>query len=149
MWHGALATADQEDQMACKKIRNRLDALLDGELPVAEVERLTGHLGECRECRKVLAARRQIAVALDQLPSIPAPSGFARRTCRAFRSGAEWPGMAEWWQRLSMAMRSAVCGVALAGLLCGAVLGLNVTASQISGTGNPYQNLYASKGIYP
>ncbi|WP_319405752.1 zf-HC2 domain-containing protein [uncultured Desulfosarcina sp.] len=135
--------------MKCKMVRNRLDALLDGELPVAEVERMKAHLGECQGCRQELAARQQIADALSRLPPILAPNHFARRARRAFRSNLKRPGMAEWWQGLSMAMRSAVCGAALAGLLCGAVLGINVTASQVPGTGNLYQNFYASKGIYP
>ena len=63
--------------MACKTIRHRLDALLDGELTVAEVERVTAHLGVCRECRQTLKAQRQIAAALDRLPAMPAPSGVA------------------------------------------------------------------------
>lgn len=149
MRHGAVGTGHQEDQMACKTIRNRLDALLDGELPVADVERLTAHLGKCRECSQELAARRQIAAALDRLPSIPAPAALSRRTRQAFRAGIERPGMAEWWQGLGMAMRSALCGAALAGLLCGAVLGVNVTNTQAPGSTNPYQTLYASKGFYP
>lgn len=142
-------TAGQEDSMACERIRQRLDALVDGELPAAEVEWMTAHLGACPACRQALAARRQIAAALDRLPSISAPGDFARRTRRKFRAGVERPGMAEWWQSLSMAMRSALCGAVLAGLLCGAVLGVNVTATQASAATTPYQNLFVSRGFYP
>jgi hypothetical protein len=87
---------------------------------------------------------------LDRLPPLAAPAAFSRRTMRAFRAGLERPGMAEWWRGLNLAMRSAVCGAALAGLLCGAVMATSLTASAPSGGIGPYQTLYAtSEGFYP
>ena len=135
--------------MACESIRKRLDAWLDGELSDAEGKQLAAHVADCPDCRQVLAAGRQIVAALDRLPARPAPAGFSRRTRRAFRAGIERPGISEWWQGLTMAMRSALCGAALAGLLCGAVLGVNVVGSQLPGSAPTYQNLYASQGFYP
>jgi hypothetical protein len=45
--------------------------------------------------------------------------------------------------------RSAVCGAALAGLLCGAVLGTSFATLTPDGSASPYQTLYASEGFYP
>lgn len=135
--------------MDCVKIRRHLDAWLDGELPAPEAKRISDHLKSCPSCRLEVQERRQLMDLLDRLPPLAAPAAFSRRTMRAFRAGMEKPGMAEWWRGLSLAMRSAVCGAALAGLLCGAVLGTRVIQSETTAAANPYQSVYASKGIYP
>jgi anti-sigma factor RsiW len=44
---------------------------LDGQLAVAGRMRMEGHLGECAECRRLLAGLRRI---LDGLHGFPAPS---------------------------------------------------------------------------
>jgi anti-sigma factor RsiW len=135
--------------MDCVEIRKRLDAWLDGELPAPEAKRISDHIKRCPACRLEARGHRQLMDLLDHLPAMAAPAGFSRRTMRAFRAGVEKPGMAEWWRGLSLAMRSAACGVALAGLLCGAVLGTRVIRFETAVVANPYQSVYASKGIYP
>lgn len=135
--------------MDCVEIRRRLDAWLDGELPAPEAKRISDHVERCPACRLEAQEHRQLMDLLDHLPAMAAPTGFSRRTMRAFRAGMEKPGMAEWWRDLSLAMRSAVCGAALAGLLCGAVLGTRVIQFETAVVANPYQSVYASKGIYP
>lgn len=135
--------------MDCAKIRNRLEAWVDGELSVSEAEGITRHLETCPTCRRSAASLRRLASALDHLPPMTAPVTLSRRTLRAFRAGIERPGMAEWWRDLSLAMRSAVCGAALAGLLCGAVLGTSLVMLTPGGSSSPYQTFYASKGIIP
>lgn len=135
--------------MACVEIRRRLGAWLDGELPAPEAKRISDHLERCPACRLEARGHRQLMDLLDHLPAMAAPAGFSRRTRRACRAGMVKPGMAEWWRGLSPAMRSAVCGAALAGLLCGAVLGARVIQFETAVAANPYQSVYASKGIYP
>jgi anti-sigma factor RsiW len=135
--------------MDCVEIRKRLDAWLDGELPAPEAQRIGDHIKRCPVCRLEAQGHRQLMDLLDHLPPLAAPAAFSRRTMRAFRAGLEKPGVAEWWRGLSLAMRSAVCGAALAGLLCGAVLGTRVTPLETAAAASPYQSLYASKGIYP
>jgi len=135
--------------MDCVEIRRRLDAWLDGELPAPEAKRISDHTKRCPACRLEARGQRQLMDLLDHLPATAAPAGFSRRTMRAFRAGVEKPGMAEWWRGLSLAMRSAACGVALAGLLCGAVLGTRVIQIETAVAANPYQSVYATKGIYP
>lgn len=135
--------------MDCVESRRRLDAWLGGELPDPEAKRMSDHIERCPACRLEARGHRQLMDLLDHLPPLAAPAGFSRRTMRALRAGLEKPGMAEWWRGLSLAMRSAACGVALAGLLLGAVLGSRVIQLETAVVANPYQSLYASKGIYP
>lgn len=135
--------------MNCQQIRNRLDAWVDGELSAPAAEAVTRHLDGCPSCRRHALERQQMAGALDRLPPPKAPADLSRRTLRAFRAGIRRPGMAEWWRELSLVMRSTVCGAALAGLLCGVVLGSSLLSLTPDGSAGPYQTLYASEGFYP
>jgi anti-sigma factor RsiW len=135
--------------MDCHETRKRLDAWVDGEVPTAEALRITRHLDACQACRRHGETLRRLAEALDGLPPVTAPAGLSRRTLQAFRQGIHRPGMIEWWHGLGLAMRSAVCGAALAGLLCGAVMGTRLAAFSPDGGAGPYPTLYASEGFYP
>jgi anti-sigma factor RsiW len=135
--------------MHCVEIRKRLDAWVDGELPVPEAEVITRHLTACPACRLEAEGLQRITAAMDNLPPLAAPAGLYRRTMAAFRTATGTPGMREWWQELSLAMRGAVCGAALAGLLCGAVLGTSLTTLGADKPAAPYQTLYVSQGILP
>jgi anti-sigma factor RsiW len=133
----------------CSEIRGKLNAWADNELPPHEADRISGHLDQCPACRREARGLQQLADIVDTLPAIQAPPGFTRNAMRAFRANFKLPGMMAWWQSLSLAMRCAVCGAALAGLLCGAVLGTSISFPGTGNQANPYQALYASKGIFP
>jgi len=135
--------------MNCQDVRKRLDAWVDGEMPASETERITGHLENCAKCRQHAGALRRMTTALDRLPPLKTPAGLSQRTMQAFRKGIERPGLAEWWRELSLAMRSAVCGTALAGLICGAVLGTSLLSLTPDSGTSLYQTLYISEGFYP
>lgn len=135
--------------MKCPEIRRRLDAWVDGELPAHEAEQIVRHLDQCPACRNEAESIKQIVASLDALPAIHAPASLTRKTLRAYRAGLANPGMVQWWQGLSLAMRGAVCCAILAGLLCGAVLGTSLFMTIPDGNANPYQTLYASTGIVP
>ena len=135
--------------MQCHQITTRLDAWADGELSAAEAQKVAHHLDQCPVCRRKAEALQAMTALLDGLPGIPAPAGFADRTLGRLRKRLEKPKMREWWLGLSMAMRGAVCTAALAGLLCGAMLGTIVSLLDQGGSANPYQTFYASKGILP
>jgi anti-sigma factor RsiW len=135
--------------MHCIEIKKQLDAWVDGELPIREAEEIIQHLKGCPACRLEAEGLQCLAKALDNLPPLAAPADLCRRTMAAFRAVTEKAGMREWWQGLNLAVRSAVCGAALAGLLCGAVLGSSLTTLGADKSANPYQTLYASKGIIP
>ena len=136
--------------MDCAEVKRRLSAWVDDELPAGQAQRIERHLQDCPACRLEAREQRQLAAALNALPAIAAPSAFSRKTMRAFQAGVERPSLAQWWRQMSMAMRGAVCATALAGLLCGVVLGSSLTSTL--GTDKPampYQTLYASNGILP
>lgn len=136
--------------MNCQEIRIWLNAYLDGELPAGEAEKVKRHLETCPACCRQAEALRRIGSALDRLPPLTAPPGFYRKTLGAYRKGMATPSMAEWWQNLTMVMRSAVCGAALAGLLCGAVMATGLAIPTPKDGDSIYQSLYAtSEGFYP
>lgn len=137
--------------MHCLHIRERLNAWVDDELASREASQIERHLAQCPGCRLEAEAIRQISASLDALPALDAPPALRRKTLRAFRANLEKAGMAQWWQGLNLAMRSAFCGAALAGLLCGAVLGISVSVLETDSRANPYQTLYAStsEGLFP
>lgn len=137
--------------MQCLHVRRRLNAWVDEEVPAGEASEIEGHLKQCPQCRREADGIRQMTGILDALPVSSAPPALGRKTLRAFRENLEKPGMAEWWRGLSLAMRSAFCGAALAGLLFGAVLGTSMLTLGTGGQDNPYQTLYAgtSKGLLP
>ena len=134
--------------MDCSKNRKQLARWLDGELSTSRAAFVARHVAACEACRQQVCALQQVTDALNHLPPIPAPGRLSRTVMAAYRTHFEKPGMAEWWQSLNLAMRSALCGAALAGLLCGAVLGTSLSALAPDMT-SPYQTLYASKGILP
>jgi anti-sigma factor RsiW len=135
--------------MNCQDCINRLSAWVDGELSVPEADRITRHLDTCPACRRHASQLQEITTALDHLPAPSAPSTLSRQTLKAYRMVMERPGMADWWRSLNMVMRSAVCGAALGGLLCGAVLGTSLVTLAPTGSASPYQILNASEGFYP
>lgn len=135
--------------MHCSETMKRLDAWVDNELEPQEAESVDRHLGHCPACRLEAAGISQIKASLDAMPEIHAPAGLSHRTLAAFRAGMERPGLIQWWQGLTLAMRSAVCGTAMAGLVCGAVLCTAITTSGYNALANPYHTLYDSKGILP
>lgn len=51
---------------------DQMPGYLDGELPEGPRARLERHLGECPECRRVLAS---LKLMIDRLAALAAPSG--------------------------------------------------------------------------
>lgn len=135
--------------MPCVDIRNRLHAWVDNELPETERRRIARHLAQCPACRREAEGIEQIAALLDAQPAVRAPASVRRNTLIAFRDGLEMPGIGEWWRSLTLAMRGVVCGAAMAGLLFGAVLGTTFVVPGSGTAANPYQTLYASRGMLP
>ncbi len=109
--------------MDCLNTRELLNAYVDAELPPDLTEKVRRHLDLCPACSSEVAGLQLLANHLDAIPEIPMPTALARRTLKAFRASVEKPTLADWWQSMSFYMRGAVCGVALAGLVFGLVLG--------------------------
>jgi anti-sigma factor RsiW len=58
---------------------DRLSALIDGELNGADLDRATGHLAACDECRVEAAALRDVKRELRALGTVPAEAAAVRR----------------------------------------------------------------------
>lgn len=55
-----------------------MSAYLDGELASGARLRLERHIGECAQCRRVLAGLRGLLDALHELPAVPVGSDSVR-----------------------------------------------------------------------
>ena len=136
--------------MQCQDVIERLSAWVDGELSAVEAKSMDQHIGHCPACAREAEDLKKLASYLDSLPPVTAPDLLARRTLRAFRDALDRPSLAEWWADLSVAMRSAACGVALAGMVCGMVLAISLTVWPESAPVHPYfQSVYTVGGLLP
>lgn len=58
------------------RIRELLDAFVDGELGPADAARVEAHLPVCAPCREAVAATRALKASFAALPETPAPRSF-------------------------------------------------------------------------
>ena len=58
---------------ACARVEPLLSALVDGELTLAERERVEGHLGGCPDCRRTLVVFRAFGAGLAAALPAKAP----------------------------------------------------------------------------
>ena len=72
--------------MNCELVRADLDAYLDGELGEELAVGISGHLRECPVCRRDLAERRGVSLAVKRLPAPEAPAGFVENFRQARRA---------------------------------------------------------------
>jgi hypothetical protein len=102
--------------MNCAKVRDRLPALLYGDLPPGEASALRDHLAACPACRQEHAALEGIRRALDMVPApavrVDLPRLYREAAARQVRRAGRW----RW--------AAAACGAAAAVLLV--VLGLRL-----------------------
>jgi anti-sigma factor RsiW len=78
--------------MTCDDRIDQISAMLDGELPVAEVAALTAHIAQCPECAGVLAELGGLRAALaEAVPEEPVSADFTARIERMLESEAEQP----------------------------------------------------------
>ncbi|MDX1503491.1 MAG: zf-HC2 domain-containing protein [Thermoanaerobaculia bacterium] len=56
--------------MSCESIRDRLDDLLDGEIPVGERRRIEEHLSTCLPCRREWRERQELLELARRLPPV-------------------------------------------------------------------------------
>jgi anti-sigma factor RsiW len=75
--------------MNCKKVRSRLSAYQDGELPVPEAGELERHLGACAACQSEWRDTQALVAGLRRLTA-PAPfPGFSSRVMASLRQRPE------------------------------------------------------------
>ena len=85
--------------MTCDQARERLDALLDGELPAAEHSAVEAHAASCAACAADLQELKALSSALRTAPYHRAPAGLRRDARRAMRGGGAAPAPA--WRRIA------------------------------------------------
>ena len=76
--------------ITCVKVRQDIDAFLDGDLPCLDTERIEKHLRACRGCADELAFAEELRAGLRALPALNAPSGvLAAARARSFREASD------------------------------------------------------------
>jgi len=65
--------------MKCSKVRKKISAYLDGEMPEHKRIIISEHLQQCKECRADLAALSAVTDALDDIEGIEVPPYFMTR----------------------------------------------------------------------
>ncbi len=134
--------------MECINVKELLNAWIDHELPDDLSEQVTRHIVECQSCRDEATALSRVSEALNTMPPVVAPTRLTRKTLKAFRTSFHQPGFWEWWHNISFSMRIAACGIAVAGLLFGIILGDSLPLILIKTTTNTYfDSLYLMEGI--
>ena len=116
--------------MRCEQVQEGLHAYLDGELRPRARARIETHVESCRNCRRALAAARQLAALLEETPAPPVPEGFAGRVMAQARERAagdrrlfrpSWNPFL-WWTSMSVPMRAAAAVVLIVGLAAGILM---------------------------
>jgi len=95
--------------LTCEEVRDRLALHVDGALDAPETEAVRGHLAACEACRREERLERAAVAALEGIPPLAAPEGFAARVAAAARPrprGLRWIPLA-----------AGIAGVAVAGAL--------------------------------
>ncbi len=117
--------------MRCDRVREKLNAICDGELPVHLREDIENHLQDCLACRQELARLQKLADLLSDAFVPPLPEGFAgrvlfraRQRVAAARSAAPIPwNPLQWWAWSPVGKGVAAAAVLAVGLAAGAVMG--------------------------
>lgn len=136
--------------MYCANVMEMLDAWIDHELPAGLADQITRHIELCQRCRKEADGLCRLSKSLNALPPINTPARLTKITLKAFRSGHDRIGFVEWWQSLDFSMRGFACGMAMAGLLVGIVLGISIPSYKTDTAANTYlASIYPVEGILP
>jgi anti-sigma factor RsiW len=107
------------DDVACADVRDRLEALIDGDLDPAEAVSMTAHLERCQQCRAERRRAVEVRAALRALPVFDPPPRVAAAVMAAVRddAGTKRSGLPVW-----LRARPALVAAALAAALLVIVL---------------------------
>jgi anti-sigma factor RsiW len=120
----------------CERVRERLSAYLDGELPPEGLRGVEDHLRTCLDCRRAHSRLIRLGALLAEV-DLPVPAGFAERVLAAAQKPSAQPATTR-PVRVFRRLATQAAGAALvaASLLIGVFLGRNLasvsTPSQVS-----------------
>ena len=120
--------------MKCSKIKKRLSAYLDGEMPGQERRIISEHLKQCGECQAELAALSSVVDALETIEGFEVPPYFMTRLRQTVREQEKPMPFLQRMKRLAISAATAV-GV-IASLFIGNQAGKNLYQS-ITRTSEP------------
>lgn len=123
----------------------RLSALIDGELDLAERERVLLHLSRCRSCRDEIAALHTLKRRMNALGDTTANAGLTGRLMGlrdTFDEGdmaarSVWPKSAERWLGAEQGGSARIGRYVLAGSLAAVIAGLGTAAFIVGGSQAP------------
>jgi anti-sigma factor RsiW len=127
--------------MNCKKVLSRLNAHMDGEMPVKVMREMKEHLEVCSSCNSQLERIRQVGDTLDSLSVPPVPVEFAARIMAEASgraplarekepfSSRDWQPL-RWLLGLSVPMRIAACTALFLACLLGVLMSKEVSLSE-------------------
>jgi len=125
--------------MRCKRIRRRLSAYLDGELPTERMGRIEAHLAACPSCQREVQAMASAYALLDSGTAVTVPDDLV------FRRPAEAPT-----PRAGERLRAArglgwswAAAACVVGLLIG--VGIRTTVHYIQGQVPPSNSVSAQR----
>lgn len=98
--------------MNCAEVRARLEAYVDGELPVSEMPAIDAHCAECRHCEALAHGEREFRRLLRRQPHEAAPPELRARILRSVRREARI-AKARPWLFASAAAAAAVLAVVM------------------------------------
>jgi len=111
----------------CGKMQGRLNAYLDGELPLTEQKSVEEHLRSCPVCRERVQQAVRLAALLASIPVPEVPPDLAERIramARQRRRRVIWGG---WWREASTPMRAAASLVLAVALTLGTLMSWKIT----------------------
>ncbi len=103
-------------QPVCESFRERLSALLEGDLPPSERQAVEEHLRGCADCTAEARAMGEMLEALRSLPRAEPPADLIARIDRAVQGGGARPAGGR-----SRVRRHAVAMILVVGLLVGII----------------------------
>lgn len=127
---------------SCVRMRKRLNAYIDGELPEEARKELEQHLDECESCCAVLDGLRSLEPRLQVLetPEVPAflASRIASKASLRHSRGLK-AAIRLWWEMLwprPVVVRAATAAALVCGLAVGSYLGWTTYQGSVLGQSN-------------
>jgi anti-sigma factor RsiW len=113
--------------MKCSKIKKKLSAYLDGEMPEQEMQMISEHVEHCEECKAGLAAFIAVSDALNTIESIEVPLYFMTRLRQNARAQTK---PVSFLQRIrGLVLSGAIAAAVFASLFIGNQAGKNLYQS--------------------